>query len=869
MSLKSRLHLGRKRTSPVEGPVQSDNATNSEAHSDRFGDELDTVIANILELLDVTDDLLSGVSVPGLKEALTIVKSLLDRVQKTRENLEEKDDVCESIQALLKLLRSSIEAICSAEQSTSETEDQDTMKNTLNSQLLQSQIGDFVQALNKVLKLSRKLDHSNFLSAAWHAKTDASVLERMHKKIDEARDQFIVRGELNKARLLSEQLNEAQKTRQDAERHHIENRLRELQRLEEEKREKENKILSGLTPAPASHRSDNTSEKARLEPGTRIIILNDLVTWATQTDIEHRVFVLHGGAGMGKSSIAHQLTRQLAEDYIVASFFFNRGNSDCNDAHRLFPTLAHQLASCNENLRAYIVEAVETYLSKGSSQVLSYQAHDLLESPLKQFLPSPSLIFFAIDGIDECTNSPTYTVPDVLRLLCDLAHQIPTIRILIATRPEGYIMDSLRFDDEDERGCTVQFCDLQQQPNVDADIRFFIDAELKRCAAGRKLPLLLARPDAADTLTRLSDGLFVYASTVTRALTQDRYYAVELFDKLLVSHESLGGTGIYARLDALYNHILDNAFSEIRTDATRVVHTQHVLAWLALVQQNFTVANLQAVGIPEHATSYVIDRLRSVLEVEDEITPTTVLKASHASFPQYLVDATRCHNSTFAVVPSFGHALIACSLLNLLSRDEPVSWAGNKAEQLVRGAATYVQWPPTSDYLSSNEQSNHSENFEEHEGIWPEQPSFDLWAYANRSWIDHITPARLSEPLNEALALFCKTRLRDWIVCVRPWGHPYAEYSAVDVIERVRDWYERQEGRDENILTFINNIVIARRQELANEKKRRFRRYLQSLWNPAPRTSTSKRPYTFRIPHWKKHPRGEAKLKPLPTILEE
>ncbi|EMD35710.1 hypothetical protein CERSUDRAFT_52804, partial [Gelatoporia subvermispora B] len=103
-------------------------------------------------------------------------------------------------------------------------------------------------------------------------------------------------------------------------------------------------ILEELRPVDASYRSFLNDEKARLQKGTRGRVLQDIFDWIKDPQQNQRMHVLHGPAGMGKSAILHAVTRQLDNDCLGASFFFNRGDKELSDAHRLFPTLVYQLA---------------------------------------------------------------------------------------------------------------------------------------------------------------------------------------------------------------------------------------------------------------------------------------------------------------------------------------------------------------------------------------------------------------------------------------------------------------------------------------------------------------------------------------------
>ncbi|OCH83708.1 hypothetical protein OBBRIDRAFT_715762, partial [Obba rivulosa] len=412
--------------------------------------------------------------------------------------------------------------------------------------------------------------------------------------------------------------------------------------------------LKELKPADASYRSYLTDEKSRLQAATRENILKDLAKWAVANDPTHRVLVLHGLAGMGKSLIVHALVKRLDESHRGASFFFNRGVPDCKDPYKVFPTIAHQLAYSQQALVELIAEASRGHLSRSRTQALEHQLEDLVINPLSQLPPSTLPLLLAVDGADECLNEPGDPVPRLLELLCRAANKIRFLRILIATRPETYIMGALRSSDHSD---IITFRDLQEEPDVDKDIRLFIDTEFRKCAATGGFTLTTQRVHATEKLTQLADGLFVYASTVVRFLVDDRNLAVEIYDKLVESQDSKAPSQLYERLDMLYKAILEAAFAKFRTDAERMAHIHQVLRWFALGMDNpFSSQDLVLVGIPTHHTIDVISRLRSVLIVDGEVAPTTQLRACHASFPQFLADSARCKDPAFLIEPESGHA---------------------------------------------------------------------------------------------------------------------------------------------------------------------------------------------------------------------
>ncbi|EMD36692.1 hypothetical protein CERSUDRAFT_51737, partial [Gelatoporia subvermispora B] len=313
--------------------------------------------------------------------------------------------------------------------------------------------------------------------------------------------------------------------------------------------------LEALNRANASYTSALIEEKSRLQTGTREAILHDLAEWAKDGKSEKRIYVLYGQAGMGKSSIAHAFCSLLPEGYLGASFFFLRSSTECSDGHRVFPTIAYQLAESVPSLRPQIANAARKHKA-GHDQAMEHQIRTLILDILRNLgesaITTPTLVF-VVDGVDECANKSGSIVPSMLQLLCQAAHEIPCLRVLIATRPETYILEALNSSKYSD---IIYRRDLQKEENIDNDIRLFIGTELREAAAAGGFRLLEARPNAIEELTRLSDGLFVWASTAVRFLRQDKWLAEKIYDMLLASEGAKASSRGYVRLDELYITIL-------------------------------------------------------------------------------------------------------------------------------------------------------------------------------------------------------------------------------------------------------------------------------------------------------------------------
>jgi len=270
-------------------------------------------------------------------------------------------------------------------------------------------------------------------------------------------------------------------------------------------------------------------------------------------------------------------------------------------------------------------------------------------------------------------------------------------------------------------------------------------------------------------LTDLADGLFIFASVTVRFLVQDRHYAVEIYDKLLHSQEALGDIGIYQRLDSLYSTILENAFGIYRKNTERIAWIHHVLTWIAL-PGGWSAEDLHLVGIPIHVTMDVIERLRSVLIVDEAVKPTTEIQVCHASFPQFLVDGARCHDSAFLIEPQFGEALISRSYLELLAR-------------------------------------NDIDTLRDVDGNLPL-----VWKFANWDCIPRILRAQCTESLETSLRAFAATNLEHWMDGVGPWGgyRIGSKLEAVDDAVQVREWYKTNGGSDKDLTALLDRAIAKR-----------------------------------------------------------
>jgi hypothetical protein len=166
-------------------------------------------------------------------------------------------------------------------------------------------------------------------------------------------------------------------------------------------------------------------------PGTRKELFKELEQWSTgdfPPDNRKRFSFRSGGAGLGKSSISHQLCTRLdasSAAALGASFFFVQGHeaSNLGSTRLFFPRVAHQLAlSQPDTLRPHIISAARKHCKGGDPQQMKYAFKELLQKPLAGAIVKHTPIVIIINGLDECEDREL--VPALLDFLLKLVRAL-------------------------------------------------------------------------------------------------------------------------------------------------------------------------------------------------------------------------------------------------------------------------------------------------------------------------------------------------------------------------------------------------------------------------------------------------------------
>ncbi|KAF8181613.1 hypothetical protein BJ912DRAFT_608505 [Pholiota molesta] len=416
----------------------------------------------------------------------------------------------------------------------------------------------------------------------------------------------------------------------------------------------------------AFHNSDERYDPPKCHPRTREAIIKKIMEWVTDPEKLARFLWMYGPAGAGKSAIAQTIAEICHEAHLLAAaFFFSRTVAGRNSKTNLITTLIYQLTVSIPEIREHVGKALERNPVL-LSMSLRTQLRTLLIEPLREVGELEALLlrplFLVVDGLDEAGDSQSQEY--ILEVLGEAMEELSIpLFFLIASRPEQHIREA--FNEDLLAGMTETLV-LDDTYKPDADIRIFLDAkfqEIKRKHPSRaRFPSPWPSDKDMSRLVEKSSGQFIYAATVMKYLESRRHLPTERL-QIIFGLTSPGKDTPFAELDALYNHI----FSSVG-DIDNVINLFCVLLFTkkSTVEKTPTEIEKFLFLVPGEI-DIVLSELHSIISVPSPDDPKGILRISHASLSDFLLDRSRA--GKFFIDTGVGHAKIASLLLKHMEQE--------------------------------------------------------------------------------------------------------------------------------------------------------------------------------------------------------
>lgn len=387
--------------------------------------------------------------------------------------------------------------------------------------------------------------------------------------------------------------------------------------------------------------------------GTRTHLIEKILAWVEDQSSSTTLLWLSGIAGAGKSTIAASIAERLDNDHLLGtSFVCKRDNPDQKEPKKILPTIAFFLASMLKGpFLEHLVAAVQARPNVASLDIK--QQFNVLFADVNLSVSFPFVVL--IDALDECGNA---TSRGVLMLQLLKLSKLNWLKVIVTSRPERDISNGFRKADD------ICHLSLQSYP-ADHDITVFINSKL--AVLEERLPpaCFNAQTNIVDQLTKASNGLFIWISTILRYIEGKLYIDEESFN------EMLNGSDVYSNeteqgLNVLYTTILQNILNAHPGDTEELKIVLGLI--LSVSMHRPQPANILAELLPPNLSKMIhlfLPHLQSVFY--EDITANNAIRVYHPSFVDYLTTKTRCTKLKFWIDLHYENAARAQRCLEIVS----------------------------------------------------------------------------------------------------------------------------------------------------------------------------------------------------------
>ena len=397
--------------------------------------------------------------------------------------------------------------------------------------------------------------------------------------------------------------------------------------------------------------------------GTREAVLDQIKLWTDDSN-GLPIYWLNGLAGTGKGTVAQTTAERLfADGRLGASFFCSRDFSDRSDLQFIFPTLAVQLARRYPTFRSIFVPLVQSDPAIAYESLYN-QMNQLIVGPLKESTISTVIV---IDALDECKDEEPASA--ILSVLGRFVSQIPKVKFFVTGRPDPQIREGFHLPLL--AGVTQEFLLHEvERKDVDSDIRLFFRHSFSELARRRHGLDDWPTNVQLDLLCERAAGLFVYAVATVKFIDHKNENPKRQLDLLLRLPESTvyeGKTRFKSNttLDSLYLSILQAAFGD--DDPENDSKVRSILGAVVLAASPLSsstaalLLNLETESVHRRLLS-----ISSLLILQDDVD--SPVRPFHKSFPEFIINPTRCTNERFRVSPPNHHPELLAGCLELMNR---------------------------------------------------------------------------------------------------------------------------------------------------------------------------------------------------------
>jgi WD40 repeat protein len=505
-------------------------------------------------------------------------------------------------------------------------------------------------------------------------------------------------------------------------------------------------LLKRLKPSSIAdhkyHLESKEEQRVRREvctPGTRVRMLDDIITWAKNTSPgSPNVYWLFGQAGSGKSTIAYSVARRFEFGGDPNDTIILGGNFFCSRQTRLskciIRTVVHHLAL---KCRAFADQLSHADFGTVNQDVRT-QLEELLIAPWQASKPDrcsdplnpPPHYLIVIDALDEIDGTGgSKFLRGLLEVIDKNENRLQGLKFFVTSRPDPNLVGPVDSLKSKQLYCLQHVLPEEAQK----DVRAYLTANLPHIAGWEEFEKLVA----------LTGGLFIYAATIVKSLVRSGHSEQKSFlTTLLASSNSSNlqslSTGMaFTSLRMLYSQILDEAFRDFSPKEKGWEVRRSILhTFLCTAERTSTsvVADLLFTSDYTDVAEKLLSDLHAVLYCGERGQVLTY----HKSFSDFILDQGRSDN--FWCDQAIHHRVLADACFRCMKD----------------GLRFNIANIPSSFVLDVD---NHMLADAVKENILP------VLSYSSRNWSYHLSAAAsiIPDGLHDSISDFLRLRALFWI----------------------------------------------------------------------------------------------------------
>jgi ABC-type dipeptide/oligopeptide/nickel transport system ATPase subunit len=416
--------------------------------------------------------------------------------------------------------------------------------------------------------------------------------------------------------------------------------------------------LSELTPIKTAFYDADGAASACL-PETRVALLADIKKWFMDDSPNHRsIFWLSGIAGTGKTTVSQSVCAML-KPHLGAVFFFSRNSAERRRPSSILPTLIYQLAY----KRPAIQEAICDVIAQDpdiSMKAVQIQFQKLISEGLMQVRGAGlAPVLFVLDAVDECNKEGGKEGGLFIPLLVSHLSDLPIrIKIFITSRPEASIQKMLVVP---TASATCYVLHEIEKGVVQADIERYLRVEFAIIANNHDLAHPWPTHEQLQQLAERADGLFIYASTAIKFVSES-IFPTRSLDMFLEANTHTSHV-TYATLDNVYMQIICSIPREATGYSSAIF--RDVVGAIVVLQQPMSMQGLgKLLQVDINIIRGILLPLYSLLDIKSLDRPIRVF---HPSFPDFITNRERCTDTDLLVDVENVHLSLSVQCLTTMN----------------------------------------------------------------------------------------------------------------------------------------------------------------------------------------------------------